>query len=117
MGAIDLKKKGNFQGDDGPTLKPGETYKNSLVTPSGDVCYHTYSSLSFPPKIPPLKPRFTIIGIRKPGGGYGKAIKPALTPKDKEQPESSQRHIKVRRHILPPTIKRPPRQFESSDEE
>lgn len=52
---------------------------------------------------------FTIVGVRKPEGGYGKALKPKLTPKEKP--------LRIRRVRKPTTVRQPPAQFESGDEE
>jgi len=38
-GTLGLKKMLPEEG--GPSLQPGEKYKNSLVMPSGDVCFHS----------------------------------------------------------------------------
>jgi len=52
-----------------------------------------------------------------PKGGYGKALKPKLTPKEKEQAESSSQPLRIRRFRKPPVIRRRPGEFESSDKE
>lgn len=101
--------------------KVGE--KKTHVTPLG-------SSVSCPSTRP--SPSYTIVGVKKPDGGYGKALmrksvpkgkesaealprKPA--PKAKETVESSSQFLRIRRFREPPVIKRPPGIFESSDEE
>ena len=71
------------------------------------------------PDSPSPRPHFRVVGIRTPTEGYDKGVKPALTPKDKEQAElvtSSPSHSKIWRHRSPPPIKRPPGQYESSEE-
>lgn len=57
------------------------------------------------------------MGIRKPEGGYGKAPKPKLTPKEKEQAESSSQPLRIKRVRKPTTVRRPPAPFESDEEE
>lgn len=56
-GTLALKKK--LPEDGTPGLQSGEKYKGSLVTPLGNVCFHSYSSSSLPPKSPLRKPCFT----------------------------------------------------------
>lgn len=112
-GALSLKTKAPEEGR--PSRHQGEVYRRSLVTPSGNIVYHSYSSTLAPPSSP--SPCFTIVGIRKPEGGYGKALKPKLTPKEKEQAESSSQQLRIKRVRKPTTVQRPPAPFESDEEE
>ena len=61
------------------------------------------------------------MGIRTPGGGYGKVLMPGFSPKDKGEAESVASSPKgakrVKRHIPSPPITRPGGQFESDDEQ
>jgi hypothetical protein len=67
---------------------------------------------------------YTIVSVRKPEGGYGKALmhKPAKKPVSKMAPsdkgsESSGAPLRIKRLSKLPPIKRPARLYESSDEE
>jgi hypothetical protein len=76
----------------------GQCYTHSVKTKSGDV----------------------VVGIRTPGGGYGKGLMPGLPPKDKGQAESvdsSPRASKqVKRQLTPPCITCPSRQYANENE-
>ncbi|RLM74386.1 hypothetical protein C2845_PM15G04120 [Panicum miliaceum] len=69
------------------------------------------------PDNPPAQVRFHVVGIRTPGGGYGKGLMPGPSPKRKrdESIDSSPRASKVKRHISPPPITRPGGHYESED--
>ena len=65
-----------------------------------------------------------MVGVRKPEGGYNKALicKPAKKPVSKPAPsrkesESSGAPLRIKRFRKVPPIKRPTGQYESSDEE
>ncbi|RLM85562.1 hypothetical protein C2845_PM04G11220 [Panicum miliaceum] len=105
--------------DDEPHLAPGERYEYTLKNKSGDVVCHNYTTPSYTPDSPTPKPHFCVVGVCTPIGGHDKSVKPALTPKDKEQAKSlasSPSCSKIRRHRSPPPIKRPLEQYESSEE-
>ena len=65
-GVLGLKRK--TPKESGPSLQKGEKYKGSLVTPSGNVVFHSYSSPSVPSASPLPNSCFTIVGVRKPEG-------------------------------------------------
>ena len=102
-GVFGLKRK--TPKESGPSLQKGEKYKGSLVTPSDNVVLHSYSSPPIPSACPLPNSRFTVVGVRKPEGGYEKALKPKLTPMEKEQAESSSQPLRIRSFRKPPIIR------------
>lgn len=113
-GAIGLKKLRTEEG--GPSYHPGKK-KSSLVTPLGNVVYHSYTTTSSKPPSDPLpSPHFTIKGVRKPEGGYGKVLIPKLTPKEKEQAQSSCQPLRIQQVWMPTMVWRPPVPFEGDEE-
>ena len=96
------------------------TSKHPIVTPSGITV--SRASLSFHTARP--SPSYTVVGVRKPDGGYGKALmhKPAKKPMSKTAPsgketESSGAPLRIKRFRKLPPIRRPVGQYESSDED
>lgn len=71
-----------------PHLVLGERYEYTLKMKSSDVICHNYTTPSYTPDNLSPKPRFSIVGVGTPTGGYGNSVNPALSPKDKEQAES-----------------------------
>jgi hypothetical protein len=107
-GAIGLKRKGS---------SINEPSKHSHVMPSG-----THASSSIPSARPSLS--YTIVRVCKPKGVYGKALmhKSAKKPKSKTAPsgkesELSDAPLRIKKFRKLPPIKRPARQYESSDDE
>jgi hypothetical protein len=107
-GAIGLKQK---------TPNSSEPSKRSLVMPSG-----THAS-SFIPSARP-SPSYTVVGIRKPDGKYGKALmrKSAKKPVSELAPsrkgsESSGAPLRIKRFRKLPPIRCLVGQYESSDDE
>ena len=103
-------------------LEEGQEHVYSLYTKSGDVVSHNYVTTPTHTTTTPSPPQhFHVVGIRTPGGGYGKGLMPGLSPKDKGEAESMASSPKgakrVKRHIPPPPITRPGGQFESDDEQ
>jgi hypothetical protein len=99
-GAIALKRKAT------DSSKPS---KRSLVTPSG-----THASSSVPSARPSLS--YTVVGVCKPGGGYGKALMRKLAKKLVSElapfgkgSESSGAPLRIKRFRKLPPIKRPAR--------
>ena len=89
---------------------------------SGDVVSHNYVTTPTCTTTSPSPPQhFHVVGIRTPGGGYGKRLMPRLSPKDEGEAESVASSPKgakrVKRHIPPPPITRPGGQYESGDEQ
>lgn len=114
-GAIGLKKM--HIKEHGPSCRPGKHYKGSLVMPLGHVVHHSYSISPIPASSPLPSPRFTIVGVKKPKGGYGKALNPKLTPKEKEQAESSSQPLRIKRVRKSTSVQCSPTPFESDEEE
>ena len=103
-------------------LEEGQEHVYSLYTKSGDVISHNYVTTPTRTTTTPSHPQhFHVVGIRTPGGGYGKGLMPGLSPKDKGEAESVASSPKgakrVKRHIPPPPITRPGGQYESEDEQ
>ena len=103
-------------------LEEGQEHVYSLYTKSGNVISHNYVTTPTCTTTTPSPPqRFHVVGIRTPGGGYGKELMPGLSPKDKREAESMASSPKgakrIKRHIPPPPITRPGGQFESDDEQ
>ena len=103
-------------------LEEGQEHVYSLYTKSEDVVSHNYVTTPTRTTTTPSPPQhFHVVGIRTPGGGYGKGLMPGLSPKDKGEAESMASSPKgakcVKRHILPPRITRPSGQYESEDEQ
>ena len=97
-----------------------EPSKRSVVTPLGNTVSH--ASSSFQTGRPSLS--YIVVGVRKPEGGYGKALmhKPAKKLESKptslgKESESSGAPLRIERFGKLPSIKRPTGQYESSDEE
>ena len=85
-------------------LEEGQEHVYSLYTKSGDVVSHNYvTTPTLTTATPSLPQRFHVVGIRTPGGGYGKGLMPRLSPKDKGEAESVASSPKgakcVKRHI------------------
>ena len=71
----------------------------------------------FSPVSDPPPSHFRVVGVRTPGGGYGKGLFPAISPKEKGEAESiASTPKRVKRHLSPPPITRPGGQYESEDE-
>jgi len=94
--------------------------KRSVVTPSGNTVSH--ASSSFHTIRPSLS--YTVVGVRKPDGGYGKVLmrKSAKKPVSKMAPSGKESESlgaprRIQRFRKLPPIKRPIGQYESSDEE
>lgn len=102
--AIGLKRKAPE--DDGPR-------KRVPIALLGNVASHSSSSL---PSAHP-SPSYTVIGVRKPDGGYGKGLMPKPAPKGKEQVESLSQPLRIKRIVKPTTYQRPPAPFKSDEEE
>ena len=93
-------------------LEEGQEHVYSLYTKSGDIVSHNYVTTPTRTTTTPSPPqRFHVVGIRTPGGGYGKRLMPRLSPKDEGEAESVASSPKgakcVKRHIPPPPITRP----------
>ena len=96
-------------------------YVDTLYSKSGNVVGHNYvTTPSRTTTTPPPPQRFHVVGIRTPGGGYGKGLMPGLSHRDKGEDESvassPMGFKRVKRHIPPPLIARPGGQYESDDE-
>ena len=103
-------------------LEEGQEHVYSLHTKSSNVVSHNYVTTPTRTTTTPSPPQcFRVVGIRTPGGGYGKGLMPGLSPKDKEEAESmafSPKGVKcVKRDIPHPPIRRPGGQYESEDEQ
>ena len=103
-------------------LEEGQEHVYSLYTKSGNVISHNYVTTPTRMTTTPSPPQhFHVVGIRTPGGGYGKGLMAGLSPKDKGETESvassPEGAKRVKRHIPPPPITRPGGQFESDDEQ
>ena len=88
--------------------------------PSNNSISHASSSLPYATP----SPSYTMVGVRKPEGGYGKALmhKPAKKLESKptslgKESESSGAPLRIKRFRKLPSIKRPIGQYESSDKE
>jgi len=70
--------------DAGPPLsmEEGEHYDHAVKNKSGDVVNHRYTS-SYSPMSDTPPSRFSVVGIRTPGGGYVKGLMPGLSPQEK----------------------------------
>jgi hypothetical protein len=94
--------------------------KRTNVMPSGNF---VFGASSYIPSTRP-SPSYTVVGVHKSNGGYGKALmrKPAkkpvseLTPSGKES-ESSGAPLRIKRFRSRPPIRRPIGQYESSNDE
>jgi hypothetical protein len=94
--------------------------KRFVVTPSGNMVSSVTSS--FQTTRPSLS--YTVVGVRKPEGGYGKVLMHKLvekpvsmpTPSEKES-ESSGAPLRIKRFRKLPLIKCPAGQYESCDDE
>ncbi|RLM69905.1 hypothetical protein C2845_PM17G07980 [Panicum miliaceum] len=98
-------------------LEKGQQYVYSITTKSGNVASHNYTTTgTYTPDSLPAHEH--VVGIRTPGGGYGKGIMASLSPKRKwdESVDSFPRASKVRRHISPPPITRPGGHYEIVDD-
>jgi hypothetical protein len=100
-GAIGLKRK---------ALISSESSKRTNVTPSGNSVTRASSSL---PSARP-SPSYTVVGMRKPDGRYGKTLmrKPANKPVSEPTPsgkgsESSGTPLKIKRFRKLPPIRHP----------
>jgi len=85
-------------------LEEGQEHVYSLCTKCGDVVSHNCVTTPTRTTTTPSPPQcFHVVGIRTPGGGYGKGLVPGLSPKDKgdvESVASSPKGAKrVKRHI------------------
>jgi hypothetical protein len=98
-----------------------ELRKQSFVTPLGNSVSRASSSMHTARP----SPSYTIVDVRKPNGGYRKALMHKLakelvrklTPLGKELAESSSVPLRIKRFIKLHPIKQPMGQYESSDEE
>lgn len=104
ISAIGLKRKAPE--DSGPK-------KRTIVTPSGNLASRSRSSI---PSTRP-SPSYTIVGMRKPGEGYGKALMSKPKPPPKEQTETSSQMLRIKQFKKLPPIRWLARQRETSDEE
>jgi len=60
-------------------LEEGQEHVYSLYTKSGDVVSHNYVTTPTHTTTTPSPPQcFHVVGIRTPGGGYGKGLMPRL---------------------------------------
>jgi hypothetical protein len=109
--AIGLKRKAPVS---------SESSKHTNVTPSSNSVSQASSSI---PSTRP-SPSYTMVGVRKPDGGYGKALmrKTAKKPVSEPAPsgkgsESLGLPLRIKRFRKLPPIRCPTRQYESSDDE
>lgn len=105
-------KKASTSATKRKALKDNGPKKRPSVTPSGDVASRSTSST---PSVCPSS--YTIIGVRKPNRGDGKALMRKPAPKGKGSVKMSSQPLRIRRHLKPLAIKRPAGFYESSNEE
>ena len=87
-------------------MEEGMQHAYTVRNKSGDVVSHHYTT-SLTPVSDNSPKRFRVVGVRTPGGGYGKGLFPALSPqgegkgrircvhpkKGEEAPNSSSHHM------------------------
>lgn len=111
-----MKKKARTA-EGGPSHQPNASLRTSNVMPKGDVA--SLSDASNPSSDSVSSHSNTVVGVKKPDGGYAKGLmrkeKPA--PKEKEPTKETSQPLRIWRFRKPPVIRNPPGIFESSDEE
>lgn len=91
-GELRLKEVGKCLFDDPLPpfpLEAGQLYLHFVKTKSGNVVSHNYTTIgtNTPDSSTPQQ-RFYVVGIRTPGGGYGKGLMTGPSPKRKEKDKS-----------------------------
>ena len=70
-------------------MEEGMQHAYTMRNKSGDVVSQHYTT-SLTPISDNTPKRFRVVRVRTPGGGYGKGLFPALSPKEKGEAESPQ---------------------------
>jgi hypothetical protein len=97
-------------------MEEGMQHAFTVKNKSGDIVSHHYTT-TLSPVSDNAPNRFRVVGVQTPEGGYGKGLFPALSTKEKGEAESiASTPKRVKRHLTPPPITRPGRQYESEEE-